>query len=42
MLNQNITLAAQERENALLPQEAAELAGKYIHAHDIFLAIRAK
>lgn len=35
-------LAAQESENALLPQEAAELAGKYIHAHDILVGIRAK
>ncbi|MFK3717731.1 septation initiation protein, partial [Escherichia coli] len=35
-------LAAQECENALLPQEAAELAGKYIHAHDTLVSIRAK
>ncbi|EAC0751093.1 septation initiation protein, partial [Escherichia coli] len=35
-------LAAQESENALLPQEAAELAGKYIHAHDTLVGIRAK
>ncbi|HCB1414584.1 TPA: septation initiation protein [Klebsiella variicola subsp. variicola] len=35
-------LAAQESENALLPQEAAELAGKYIHAHDALVGIRAK
>lgn len=35
-------LAAQESENALLPQEAAELAGKYINAHDALVGIRAK
>ena len=35
-------LAAQESENALLPQKAAELAGKYIHAHNILVDIRAK
>ncbi|MFW2289703.1 septation initiation protein [Klebsiella pneumoniae] len=35
-------LAAQESENALLPQETAELAGKYIHAHDALVGIRAK
>ncbi|EJD6093050.1 MULTISPECIES: septation initiation protein [Enterobacteriaceae] len=35
-------LAAQECENALLPQETAELAGKYIHAHDTLVGIRAK
>ncbi|WP_313141869.1 septation initiation protein [Leclercia sp.] len=35
-------LAAQESENAFLPQKAAELAGKYIHAHDTLVGIRAK
>ncbi|HCM6930270.1 TPA: septation initiation protein [Klebsiella pneumoniae] len=35
-------LAAQESENALLPQETAELAGKYIHAHEALVGIRAK
>ncbi|WP_448957590.1 phage polarity suppression protein [Klebsiella michiganensis] len=35
-------LAAQECENALLPQETAELARKYIHAHDTLAGIRAK
>ncbi|EPM4731101.1 septation initiation protein [Salmonella enterica] len=35
-------LTAQECENALLPQETAELAGKYIHAYDKLVGIRAK
>ncbi|MDH8179613.1 septation initiation protein, partial [Klebsiella pneumoniae] len=35
-------LAAQECENAFLPQETAELAGKYIHAHDALVGTRAK
>ncbi|ECP1859518.1 septation initiation protein [Salmonella enterica] len=35
-------LAAQESENALLPQEAGKLAGQYISAHNILMEIRAK
>ncbi|HGV9335949.1 TPA: septation initiation protein [Raoultella planticola] len=35
-------LAAQESENAFLPQKAAQLAGQYIHAHENLLSIRAK
>ncbi|MCK6652116.1 septation initiation protein [Enterobacter roggenkampii] len=35
-------LAAQESENALLPQEAGKLAGQYISAHNTLVEIRAK
>ncbi|EAY4002107.1 septation initiation protein [Salmonella enterica] len=35
-------LAAQECENALLPQEAGKLAGQYISAHNTLMEIRAK
>ncbi|MEG6270320.1 septation initiation protein [Enterobacter quasihormaechei] len=35
-------LAAQESEDAFLPQKAAQLAGQYIHAHENLLSIRAK
>ncbi|EGI5568063.1 septation initiation protein [Salmonella enterica subsp. enterica serovar Weltevreden] len=35
-------LAAQESENALLPQEAGKLAGQYISAHNPLMEIRAK
>ncbi|WFV19473.1 septation initiation protein [Citrobacter braakii] len=35
-------LAAQESENALLPQEAGKLAGQYINAHNTLMEIRAK
>lgn len=35
-------LAAQESEDAFLPQKAAQLARQYIHAHENLLSIRAK
>jgi len=35
-------LAVEESENAFLPQKAAQLAGKYIHAHENLVGIRAK
>lgn len=35
-------LAAEECENAFLPQKAAQLAGQYIHAHENLVDIRAK
>ena len=35
-------LASEERDNALLPQEAGKLAGQYISAHNTLMEIRAK